>query len=100
MGENVVTREQTIRVNPKGGKQGGTPKKEFPGIANTKGDPNGRQTELVPRRLLENSNQDPSKSNSEAPAKAKRNSQEKISFEFHSQVRSDQAPKRNKFLGA
>ena len=39
MGENVVTREQKIRVNLKGGKQGGTPKKESPRIANPKGDP-------------------------------------------------------------
>ena len=70
--------------------------KESPGIANPKGYPNGRQTELVPRRPQENPNKDPSGSNSEAPAKAKRNPQKGISFEFHAQVRSEQAT-RNLF---
>ena len=64
-GENVFPREQNIRVNPNGGKQGGIPEKESLGIANPKGDLSGRQTglvqtELVPRRLQENSNEDPS----------------------------------------
>ena len=59
-GENVVTHEQTIRVNPNGGKQGGIPEKESPGIANPKGDPIWRLTELVLRCLQENSNEDPS----------------------------------------
>ena len=59
-GENVVPREQTIRVNPNGGKQGGIPEKESPGIANPKGNPSGRQTEFVPRCPLEHSNEDPS----------------------------------------
>ena len=70
MGENLVPRGQTIKVNPNGGKQGGIPKKESPAIANPKSDPNGRQTELVRRHPQENSNQDPNGSNSEAPAKA------------------------------
>ena len=56
----MVPRKQTIRVNPNGGKQGGIPEKESPGIANNKSDPNGRQKELVPRRPRENSNEDPS----------------------------------------
>ena len=56
----MVPRKQTIRVNPNGGKQGGIPEKESPGIANPKGDPNRRQTELVLRRPRENSNEDPS----------------------------------------
>ena len=60
IGENVVPCEQTIRVNPNRGKQGGIPEKESRGIANPKVDPNGRQTELVPRRPRGNSNEDPS----------------------------------------
>ena len=59
-GENVVTREQTIRVNPNGEKQVGITKNESPGIANPKGDPSGSQTELVPRCPQKNSNEDPS----------------------------------------
>ena len=59
-GENVVPWEQTIRVNPNGGKQGLFLKKESLGIANLKVYPNRRQTELVPRRPRENSNEDPS----------------------------------------
>ena len=62
-----------IKVNPNGGKQGGIPKNESPGIANNKSDPNGRQKELVPRRPRGNSNKDTSGSNSAVPAKAKRN---------------------------
>ena len=57
-GENVVPRERTIRVNPNRGKQGGIPKKESPGIANHKGDPGGRQMELVPRFPRENYKKD------------------------------------------
>ena len=58
-GENVVPREQTIRVNPNGGKVV-IPEKESSGIANPKGYPIGLQTELVPRCPRENSNKDPS----------------------------------------
>ena len=100
MGENVVPRERKIKVNPNRGNQGGIPKKESLGIANPKGDPNGRQTELVTGRLRKHFKEDPSGSNSEAPAKAKRNTQKGISFDFHAQVRSKRAPKGNKFLGA
>ena len=83
MGENVVpSKNETIRVNPNGGKQGGTPKKEYPGIANPKSDPNGRQTKLVPRRPWGNSNNDPSGSNSELPAKAKRNPRRESPLSF------------------
>ena len=35
--ENVVPHERISRVNPNGEKQGGIPEKEYPGIANTKG---------------------------------------------------------------
>ena len=59
-GVNLVPRKRKIRVNPNGGKQGGITEKESPGIANAKGDPNGRQTELVPRFPRENFNEDPS----------------------------------------
>ena len=82
------------------GKQGGIPWKESLGIANPKGDPNGRQTELVLRRPRENPEEDPSRNNSEAPAKAKRNPRKGISFDFHAQVQSKQAPKGHKLLGA
>ena len=99
-GEILVPHEQTIKLKPNGVKQGGTPEAKSPGIANPKGDPNGRQTELVPRRPRENSNEDPSISNSEAPEKPERNPRKGISFEFHSQVRFERAPKGNKFLGA
>ena len=56
MEENVVPRERTIKVNSNGGKQGGIPEKEYPGIPNPKDDPNGRQMELVPRlpRVISN----------------------------------------------
>ena len=83
---------ETIKVNPNGGKQGGIPEKESLGIANNQSDPNGRQTELVPRRLRGNSNKDPSGSNSKVPEKAKRNPQREFTFEFHAQVRSERAP--------
>ena len=59
-GENVVPREQIIQVNPNGGKKGEIPEKESTGIANPKGNPNGRQTKLVPRHPLKNSKEDPS----------------------------------------
>ena len=59
-GENVVPCERKIKVNPNRGKQGGIPKKESPGIANPKGNPSGRRTELVPRCPRENSCKDPS----------------------------------------
>ena len=100
MGGNIVPRKRKIKVNPNGGKQGGIPKKKSLWIANHKGDPNRRQTEIVPRRPQENSNEDPSRSNSEAQAKSKRNPRKGISFEFHDQVQSELAPKVNKFLGA
>ena len=35
---------ETIKVNPNGGKQGGIPEKETTGIANNRSEPNGRQT--------------------------------------------------------
>ena len=77
MGENVAPRDPTIRVNPNRGRHGGIPKKESPGIANTKGNPSGCQTELVPRYPRENSNEDPIWRQMElipgAPAKAKWN---------------------------
>ena len=68
-GENLVPREQTIKVIPNGVKQGGIPEKEYLGIANPKSDPNGCQTELFLRRPRGNSNKDPSGSNSEVPDK-------------------------------
>ena len=64
---------KTIKVNPNGGKQGGIIEKEYPGIAKNKSDPNGRKTELVPRRPQGNSNKDPSGSNSALPVKANKN---------------------------
>ena len=99
-GENIVPREQTIKVNPNMGKQGGIPEKEYPGIANPKGDPNKCQTELFTWRPRKNSNEDSNGSNLKALAKAKMNPLKRISFEFHAQVRSEQAPKGNKFLSA
>ena len=60
-GENVVPHEQTIRVNPNERKQGGITEKESLGIANPKGNPNRRHTELVPRCPQENFNEDPSR---------------------------------------
>ena len=59
-GENVVPHERISRVNPIRVKQGGTPEKESPVIANTKGDPSWCQTEFIPRCPRENSNKDPS----------------------------------------
>ena len=99
-GGNVVPRKRKIKVNPNRVKQRGIPEKEYPGIVNPKSDPNGRQKKLVPRRPQGNSNKYPSGSNSEAPAKAKRNPRKGISFESHAQVLSERAPKGNKFLGA
>ena len=103
-GENVFPHKQTIRVNPNRGKQGGIPKKESLGIADPKGNPSWHLTELYPRCPRENSNEDPiwrqKGIHSEAPAKAKRNPREVISGDFHSKVRSELAPKGNKFRGA
>ena len=42
-----------------GEQQVGITKKEYLWVANPKGDPSGRQTELVPRCPRENSNEDP-----------------------------------------
>ena len=89
---------KAIKVNPNGGKQGGIPKKESPGIANNKSDPNRRQKEFVPRRPRENSNKNPSGSNSAVPAKAKGDPRRGSPFEFYAQLRSEWAPKGNKFL--
>ena len=91
---------ETVKVNPNGGKQGGIPKEESPGIANNKSDPNGRQKELVPRRPWGNSNKNPSGTNSAVPAEAKGNHRREIPFEFYAQVRSERAQKGNKFLSA
>ena len=63
---------ENIKVNPNEGKQGRIPKKESPGIANYKSDPNRRQKELVLRRPQGNSNKNLSRSNSVVPAKTKR----------------------------
>ena len=76
---------KTIKVNPNRGKQGVIPEKESPGIVNNKSDPNGRQKELVLRRLRGNSNKNPSGSNSEVPAKAKGNPRRESPFEFYAQ---------------
>ena len=59
-GKYLVPHEWIRILNPNGGKQGGIPEKESLGIANTKGDRSWRQTELIPRCQLENSNEDPS----------------------------------------
>ena len=99
-GGNWVPSEQIIEVNPNGGKQGGIPEKESPGIVNNKSNPNGRQKELVPRRPRGNSNKNPSRSNSAVPAKAKGNPRRESPFKFYAQVRSEWAPKGNKFLSA
>ena len=45
-GKTEFLANETVKVNPNGGKQGGIPKKESPGIANKKSDPNGRQRNL------------------------------------------------------
>ena len=73
---------ETIKVIPNRGKQGGIPEKESPGIANPNSDPNRRQTKLVPRRPQGNSNEDTSGSNSEVPVKAKRNTQRESPLVF------------------
>ena len=91
---------ETSTVNPNGGKQGGIPEKESLGIVNNKSNPNGRQKELVTRRPRGNSNKNPSGNNSAVPAKSKGNPRRESPFEFYAQVRSEQAPKRNKFLSA
>ena len=91
---------ETIKVNPNRVKQGGIPKKEYLGIANNKSDPNGCQKELVPRCPRGNSNKNPRGSTSAVPAKAKGNPRRESPFEFYSQVRSEWAPKGNKFLSA
>ena len=91
---------ETIKVNPNGGKQGIIPEKESPGIANKKSDPNGIQKELVPRRPQGNSNKNPSGSNSVVPTKSKGNHRREFPFEFYAQVQSEWAPKGNKFLSA
>ena len=72
-GKTEFLANETIKVNPNRGKQGGIPEKESTGIANNKSDPNGRQKELVPRHPRGNSNKNPSGSNSAVPAKAKGN---------------------------
>ena len=99
-GKTEFLSKEKIKVNPNGGKQGGIPEKESPGIFNNQIDPNGRHTELVPRRARGNSNKDTSGSNSDVPAKAKRNPRRESPFEFHAQVRSEQAPKGDKLLSA
>ena len=48
-GKTEFLANETVKLNPNRGKQGGIPKKESPGIANNKSDPNGRQKELVPK---------------------------------------------------
>ena len=70
-GKTEFLADETIKVNPYGGKQGGIPEKESPGIVNNKSDPNGRQKELVPRHPRGNSNKNPSGSNSAVPPNAK-----------------------------
>ena len=99
-GEILVPRERTIKVNHNRGKQGGIPEKEYPGIANPKGDPNKCQTELVPRRPRQNSKLISNGSNLKALAKAKMNPLKRISFEFQAQVSSKRAPKGKNILGA
>ena len=66
-GKNEFLANETIKVNPNGGNQGGIPEKESTGIANNKSDPNGRQKELVPRRPRGNSNKNPRGSNYAVP---------------------------------
>ena len=41
-GKTEFLANETVKVNPNGEKKGGIPKKESPGIANNKSDPNGR----------------------------------------------------------
>ena len=99
-GKSEFLANKTVKVNPNGGKQGGIPKKESPGITNNKSDPNGPQKELVPRRPRVNSNKNPRRSNYTVPAEAKGDPRREIPFEFYAQVRSEQAQKVNKFLSA
>ena len=82
-GKTEFLANETVKVNPNGGKQGGIPKKESPGIANKKSNPNGRQKELVPRRPRGNSNKNPRRSNSAVRAEAKGNTRREILFEFY-----------------
>ena len=106
--ETEFLENKTIKVNPNGGKKGGIPEKESPGIANNKSVPNGRQKELVPRRLRGNPNKNPSGSNSAVPSKAKGNPRRESQSEstkgipiwIYAQVRSERTPKGNKFLSA
>ena len=72
-GKTEFLANETIKVNPNKGKQGGMTKKESLGIANKKSNPNERQTQLVPRRPRVNSNKDLSGSNCEVRAEPKRN---------------------------
>ena len=99
-GKTEFLANEKFKVNPNRGKQGGIPEKESPGIANNKSNPNGRQKELVPRCPQGNSNNNPSGSNSAVPAKAKDNPRREYPFKFYAQVRSEWAPKGNKFLSA
>ena len=80
LGKTEFLANKNIKVNPNGGKQGGIPDKEYPGIANNKSDPNGRQKELVPSRLRGNSNKNPSGSKFVVPAKAKGNPRKESPF--------------------
>ena len=91
-GKTEFLANETIKVNPNGVIKEGINEKEYPVIANNQSDTNGRQIELVPRRPRGNSNNDPSGSNSEVRAKAKRNPWRESPFEFHAQVRSERAP--------
>ena len=88
-GKTDFLANKTIKVNPNGGKQGVIPKKESPGIANNKSDPNGRQKELILRRPRGNYNKNPSESNSAVPSKSKGNPRRESPFEFYAQVQSE-----------
>ena len=44
-GKTESPANKTVKVNPNRGKQGGIPKKESPGIANNKSNPNGQSTD-------------------------------------------------------
>ena len=57
-GKYVVTHERISIVHPKGGKKGGIPVRESPGIANIKRYPSWRQKDLIPTSQRENSNED------------------------------------------
>ena len=99
-GENWVPCEQTIKVNPQRGKTRRNPDKESPRIANNKSDPNGQQKELVPRRPRKKSNKNPSGSKSAVTAKSKGDPRKESPFKLYAQLRSEWAPKGNKFLSA